>query len=284
MENTYLVSTLLILIILYSLKYFKEKNKISKYISNLEESIYSKDNESTFQTLEVIKKIEEIKKINTPWYERQVSIIGTAAFIGMTLGASTQLYENYKNEKKLESLKTEISNLEEKEELINKHLLIAEEDIIKSFNKGHNISQSEKKILEWKIDYLTHNDKTEINESDISNALNIFITIGDFKNADRLIQMHQGILDTTNVFDLISLAEYFYIKGFEKKSETILDSVNEALLPVELSRRYYAVYWSIYTDSSLFNKLSARLGIDINQAERDIRSYSDQLERNRRNM
>ena len=88
---------LLFSVIFYIHIYERNSRYRNKIIKNIENDISLQP--VTEEILDKIKKIEEIKRIDSPWYEKLFSVIGVTAFISMSVATVIQTYDTYKKEK-----------------------------------------------------------------------------------------------------------------------------------------------------------------------------------------
>lgn len=271
---SYIIISTIFFLYLYS---FKDRKK-SVFFKNTAKFY---DEAINNENLEIIKKIEEIKKIDSPWFEKLVSTLGVMVFITMSIGTSTQIYETYKKEKSLDELEEKYKNISANEKKINDFLNLATKQIIIKYDNGLLLDKHEKEILKIKLSLINPLSNSLISKEDIIKSFNMSMAIKEYEISQKIFdQNRKTIQDNSNIYDRIFLAEYLYHQDDLVGLENIIHTISENEVNPKSAIRYYAlIYIANNRNDKYYTLLANKLGIKEEDAKNKIITYLENLKK-----
>ena len=104
---------------------------------------------------------------------------------------------------------------------------------------------------------------------------NISIALADYSASNRLFNENKEVItNKANIYDRLSLAEYFYHEGNMVGVENIVNNINSNLINDKLALRYYSLLYEVNNkDIKYISLLSSKLGKSEAESKDRIQHY-----------
>jgi biopolymer transport protein ExbB/TolQ len=206
----FLISIIIVFFIFKKFKTLEKQNLLTNNIQCLINDIKKDKNK-----LKYLLKIKKLENNSIPWYMKGISTVGVIAFFSMILATLIQTIELTSKNSELIDIENKYKKTLDSQKKLESIINNTVENLYEQAIKGKKITNENKKLIKYRISKILNSS-----QSDYATVYRLSMIIDDYEQAlDSVTKIDK---DSTNIHDVISLAEYSYMQGRIKDTRVLI--------------------------------------------------------------